>query len=88
VEEAMKKQPPIPKSDSIRELAEFWETHDFTDYEDQMVRVEEPVFEKGKSVKVRLGSKAKKIVKGIAHAKGVKEADVIQEWIREKIQAS
>jgi hypothetical protein len=24
----------IPQTDSIQELAEFWDTHDLTDYED------------------------------------------------------
>jgi hypothetical protein len=34
----------VPKTDSIRELAEFWDTHDFTDSEDQFEEVTEPLF--------------------------------------------
>ncbi len=34
----------IPKTDSIQELAEFWDTHDLTDFEEELVEVEEPVF--------------------------------------------
>ncbi len=30
----MKKQEPIPFSDNIQELVEFWQTHSLTDYED------------------------------------------------------
>jgi hypothetical protein len=37
--------PKIPKTDSIQELAKFWDTHDLTDFEDELVEVTEPVFE-------------------------------------------
>ena len=32
----------IPQSDSIEELARFWDTHDLTDFEDQLEEVTEP----------------------------------------------
>ena len=35
----------IPKTDSIQELAHFWDTHDLTDFEDELEEVDEPVFE-------------------------------------------
>ena len=38
------KQPKLPKTDSIQKLAEFWDTHDLTDFEDQLEEVTEPVF--------------------------------------------
>ncbi len=34
----------IPNTDSIEELAHFWDTHDVTDYESELVEVTEPVF--------------------------------------------
>ena len=34
----------IPDTDSIRELAEFWDTHDVTEFADELVEVAEPVF--------------------------------------------
>ena len=37
----------IPKTDSIQELADFWDTHDLTDFEDELEEVDEPVFELG-----------------------------------------
>ena len=36
----------IPRADSIDELARFWDTHDLTDFDDQLEDVGEPVFEK------------------------------------------
>jgi len=35
----------LPNRDSIKELAEFWDSHDSTDFEDQLEEVTEPVFE-------------------------------------------
>ena len=38
------KKPKLPKTDSIQELAQFWDTHDLTDFEDELKEVTEPVF--------------------------------------------
>ena len=40
------KPPKIPPTDSIEELARFWETHDLTDCEDELEEVREPLFER------------------------------------------
>lgn len=34
----------IPQTDSIQELAEFWETHDLTEFENQLEGVEKSQF--------------------------------------------
>lgn len=34
----------LPQTDSIRELAEFWDKHDLTDFESELEEVVEPVF--------------------------------------------
>ena len=44
----------IPKTDSIQELAHFWDTHDLTDVEDELEEVSEPVFELGTQLLVPL----------------------------------
>ncbi len=36
--------PRIPQTDSIAELAAFWDSHDVTDFEDELVEVPEQVF--------------------------------------------
>jgi hypothetical protein len=35
----------LPNTDSIKELAEFWDTHEVTDFEDELEEVKQPVFE-------------------------------------------
>lgn len=42
----MKSKIRLPRTDSIRELASFWDSHDLTDFEDQLEVVAEPVFER------------------------------------------
>jgi hypothetical protein len=39
------KGPALPKTDSIEELARFWDSHEVTEFEDQLEEVKEPVFE-------------------------------------------
>jgi hypothetical protein len=51
VEIAMRKSR-IPQTDSIKELAEFWDTHDFTDFADELKEVTEPVFGRKPAVTV------------------------------------
>ena len=48
----------IPQTDSIQELADFWDTHDLTDFEDELEEVTEPVFELAASVRLhpRMGN--------------------------------
>ena len=36
----------IPQTDSIKELARFWDTHDLTDFEDELEEVSGSVFER------------------------------------------
>ena len=43
MERPMKKSN-LPKTDSIEKLARFWDTHNLTDFEDQLEEVTEPVF--------------------------------------------
>lgn len=40
----------IPQTDSIQELADFWDTHNLTDFEDELEEVTEPVFDTSASV--------------------------------------
>jgi hypothetical protein len=52
----------LPKTDSIQKLAEFWDTHDLTDFEDELEEVLEPVFVRGSAIKVQLKSREAKAV--------------------------
>ena len=74
----------IPKIDSIQELAEFWDTHDLTDFEDDLEEVPEPVF--NARVTVSLTTEEIRIVADIAEKRGIFPRELIHEWISERIE--
>jgi hypothetical protein len=76
----------IPDTDSIRELADFWDTHDVTDFDDQLEEVAEPVFMRARNgVMVPLSGEELTVIRKIAASRGVDEAAIIHEWVREKL---
>jgi predicted DNA binding CopG/RHH family protein len=77
--------PKIPRTDSIEELARFWDTHDLTDFEDELEEVTEPIFERTAMVKIHLQPKEMEALKEIAHTRGLGAEELIREWILEKI---
>jgi predicted DNA binding CopG/RHH family protein len=78
----------IPKTDSIEALSRFWDTHDLTDFEDELEEVPEPIFERGAevAVTVRLHSEDVEAVKQIARSRGVGHTALIREWVLEKLR--
>ena len=44
----------LPKTDSIKKLAEFWDSHDLTDFGDELEEVAEPVLVRSTAIKVPL----------------------------------
>jgi predicted DNA binding CopG/RHH family protein len=78
----------LPRTDSIDELAQFWDTHDLTDFENQLEEVPGTIFDRNATIAVRLQSSEADAVRQIAHAKGLAEADLIRTWVLEKIQSA
>ena len=78
----------LPKTDSIQELAHFWDTHDLTEFEDKLEEVGEPVFERDTDITVRLTTDDAKTVREMARVRGVPESDLIREWVLERIHAT
>ena len=80
----------IPETDSIEELAKFWDTHDLTDFEDQLEEVPEPVFqgEPGAKISIRLNARELESLRRLAIERGLEEAVLIREWVLERLQKS
>ena len=70
----------IPDTDSIEELARFWDSHDLTDFEGHMEDVSEPV------IPIRLRRQEIEAVKRVAKTKGVRETALLRQWVREKLR--
>ena len=79
------KKSKLPKTDSIEKLAEFWDTHDLTDFEDELEEVTEPVFVRDTTIKVRLKSPEAAAVQRMAQAKGVSQEELIRAWVLQKL---
>jgi predicted DNA binding CopG/RHH family protein len=77
----------LPQTDSIQELANFWDTHDLTEFEDELDEVTEHVFEPATVIPLNLESDEVEAVRRIAEAEGIADAELIRGWIREKIHA-
>lgn len=75
----------IPKTDSIEELANFWDSHDLTDFEDQLEEVKDPVFEREAFISIRLQPQEMAKIEAMAKAQGINYNDLIRQWVVEKV---
>jgi predicted DNA binding CopG/RHH family protein len=78
----------LPQTDSIQELAKFWDTHDITDFRDELVEVCERVFERDTNITVHLESEDAKALRAMANARGVADWELIRQWVLERIHAT
>jgi len=80
----------IPQTDSIEELAQFWDSHDITDFEDDLEEMKEGVFDRGGQpiVRIRLRREQAEALRRMAESRGMAEADLVKEWVSEKLRAS
>ena len=76
---------PLPKTDSIAELAAFWDSHDVTQYEGELVEVASPFARRGEAVAVPLSKAEHDAVRRIASSRGLPEGDLLHEWVKEKL---
>ncbi len=75
----------IAQTDSIQELADFWDTHDLTDFEDELEEVEEPVFDT--LVSVQLAPEEFEVIETLAKSRGISPGNLIREWVLEHIES-
>ena len=78
----------LPRTDSIHELAKFWDTHDLTDFEGELEEVGEQVFDLGTEITVHLQADEAEALRKIAKSKGLADTDLIRAWVLEKIHTS
>ncbi len=71
----------IPQTDSIHELANFWDTHELTDFEDDLEEVDEPVFELQTELIVTLQPEELEALKMIANTRDTTPVNLIRKWV-------
>lgn len=79
----------IPQTDSIEELAHFWDTHDVIDFADELEEVTTPVFERmhEATIQVRLQPEELATLQRLAHDRGIEQATLLREWVVERLLA-
>ena len=80
----------LPKTDSIEELARFWDEHDLTDFEDELEEVTHPVFQRADvaTIQIHLPRQELEQLQRVADQIGVDHTKLIQVWIHEKLQTA
>jgi hypothetical protein len=76
----------LPTTDSIQELAIFWQRHDVTSFEDELEEVAQPVFQRAHVVGVALTQAEHQAIRDVAVRCALDEASLIHEWIKEKLR--
>lgn len=75
----------LPKTDSIKKLAEFWDHHDVTEFEDDLEEVAEPVFVRGTAITVPLKAAEAEAVDRMARDKGISREELVRGWVVQKV---
>src|SRR5439155_27371477 len=68
----------LPRTDSIQELAKFWDSHDLTDFEDDLEEVKKAMFARSAPIKVQLQAAEAKAVAQLAIQRGVSREELIR----------
>ena len=85
--ETMTKLTKSPSTDSIEALADFWDSHDLTDFEDGLEEVSEPVFMRQVDpvVPLELPDKELAAIKRIAQEQHTDYTTLMRDWVLEKL---
>jgi len=76
----------ISKAKSYKEIGEFWDTHDLSDFWDQTKRVKFEVGIESETTYYSLDKKLSEKVQSIANKRGVSPDTLVNLWVQEKIQ--
>lgn len=75
----------ISKARTLKELADFWDTHSLADYWDQTHEVEFEVRAQRRR-RVTLDPEVYAQVEALAHTRGIQPETLINLWVAERVQ--
>jgi predicted DNA binding CopG/RHH family protein len=78
----------LPQTDSIQELAHFWDTHDITEFEGELEEVGERVFKRDTDITIHLPADDASAVRAMARSRGVGESELLREWVLDRLHAT
>ena len=79
----------MPQTDSVTELAHFWDAHDLTEFNDEIEEVKTSVFERGSQnvLRVTLPPNEAAALHRAAESRGLGDTELVREWLSEKLHA-
>ena len=77
--------PQIPQTDSIQQLAQFWDTHDLADFWDQTESVDFEVDIQSEATYYALDRRLSQMLAEVAEERGVSSGTLLNIWIQEKL---
>ncbi|QQO55826.1 MAG: hypothetical protein N838_23240 [Thiohalocapsa sp. PB-PSB1] len=75
----------LPKTDSISALAEFWQTHDLTDFEGELEEVTAPVFQQVDQLQIHLSASDARALRSRARQAHISEGELVSQWVHERL---
>lgn len=86
-QKARKAKEPLPEFKSRQEMAEFWDTHDFTDYMDEFKPVKVRFAKKlSEGINIRLDPETLQELRKRASEKGIGPTTLARMWILERLR--
>jgi hypothetical protein len=77
----------LPQTDSIAELAAYWDSHDLTDHEAELEEVANPLTSQN-VIEVSLNESQMASAQQIADSRGITLPALIQQWVGEHVAQS
>lgn len=75
----------LPTTDSVSELAAFWQVNDLTDFEDPLVEIGEPVFQRAGQISIHLTAEDWSALRKRAKREHLCESDLISRRVHERL---
>jgi len=84
----MEKKMKIPHFETSEDMSRFWDCHDITDFEDELIEVKEPVFQitDNRVISLLLNPTQYEKLKKISDRKKLDSVLLINEWITKHIE--
>ena len=79
--------PKLPGTDSIEQLAAFWDSHDLTDFEHELEEAPETIFVRTprKCLTIELKPSEARELENVARAQGIAAEIVLRRWILDRL---
>ena len=79
----MEKQMKIPEFTTLEDMAQFWDSHEITEFEDELREVREPIFDhlQRRAIIVMLDAEQYTLLNSIAEQEHLNAMSLVHEWV-------